>query len=236
MAEPSKLPITKKGSWRRMNAHKRTSPDNRKKAKVLSWKEADDRAKRGVNEGLNPKEVDTLQRLELSHRLRKTEQLNAVDENGNVIFKKNGTKNRVKVSNEEMKLFKDKVLTHNHPYDGSLGQGLASRIGVPLSGSDIATAMKSDAKEIRASAQGYVYSVKRPKGGWRGNPDRVKAQLEGAIGFASDMWGKDYIIKNNLSPARKLDRQGRFNVAYRDYAIKRIAQVYGFTYTRRKMN
>ncbi len=71
------------------------------------------------------------------------------DDWGEVIFEKGGTKSEVKFTMEEVKLFKGKVLTHNHPSGGS------------LSLQDIKFLVETKVKEIRAVGRGnnYVYKA-----------------------------------------------------------------------------
>lgn len=213
-----------------MNAHNRTSPENRKKAKLLSEKEAADRAKRGVNVGLNPKEIATLEGLEQRNSTRKTEQMNIVDENGNVIFSKNGTKGRVKIYPYEGVKMENKVVTHNHP-GGEFGSGMGARIGVAVNGHDVSTAMIYNAKEIRASTEGYVFSVKRPKGGWRGNPSSVAKDFDRAFS-ASKKDALKYVAKAHGE--HQYVRLGRANASILNSIMKQLSKKYGFIYTRKK--
>lgn len=202
---------------------------NRKKAQELA------RQKQDVNAGLNPKQIATLSKLESKNATRKTEQINVVDENGKVVFSKNGTKRRVNLYPWEAAQLKDKIVTHNHPAEPLLGKGLAARIGLPINGVDLATAIRNDAKEIRASAQGYVYSIKRPKNGW-GN---IKAaDVERDFNFAwnqSNVWSKRYVMGGKTYDD-KLNRQGRYNVGVQSSIMRELAKKYGLNYTRRRMS
>ena len=197
------------------------------------------KAKQDVNAGLNPKEISTLSRIENARRNNLREQINIVDENGNVVISKNGGAKSVHMTQYEASQMKDRILTHNHPNPGNerngLGTGLAGQIGLTLSGADIGASIRNNAKEVRASAQGYVYSVKRPKGGW-GNINSYEVEREiNAAARANRAWASRYV---NSAKTREeaYNRQGRYNVATQNAAMRAIAKKYGFTYTRRKMS
>ena len=201
----------------------------RKKAQELA------RQKQDVNAGLNPKQIATLAKLESKNATRKTEQLNVVDENGKVVFSKNGTKTRVKLYPWEAAQLRDKVVTHNHPTDKLLGSGLAARVGVPINGTDLASAIRNNAKEIRASAQGYVYSIKRPKSGW-GNvkAEDVERDFNAAWNQAFT-WARGY-VRGGKTYEEQLNRQGRYNVGVQSGIMRKLAKKYGLNYTRRRMS
>ena len=232
--------INKYGATARPVRRAYAAPETRVKVKTDRAKNlAIAKAKQDVNAGLNSKEISTLQRIENAHRNRKTEQINIVDENGNVVLSKNGSATRVRMTNYEASQMKDRILTHNHPNPGNehngLGTGLAGQIGLTLSGADVGASIRNNAKEVRASAQGYVYSVKRPKGGW-GNINSYAVEREINQARMGDFgWAKQYV---NSAKTREeaYNRQGRYNVATQNAAMRAIAKKYGFTYTRRKMS
>lgn len=220
---------TKRREARNANMKRAKINESRKKAQEQA------RQKRDVNAGLNPKEIATLTKLESKNATRKTEQLNVIDEKGNVVFSKSGTKDKVRLYPWEAAQLKDKVITHNHPAEKLLGNGLAAQIGVPINGADLSAAIRNNAKEIRASAQGYVYSIKRPKNGW-GN---IKAEdVERDFYRAwnqSATWAKRYVMGGNTFND-KLNRQGRYNVGTQSSIMRELAKKYGLNYTRRRMS
>ena len=222
-------------------AHSRT---NNRKVRVMQAKEAKDKAKHDTEKGLNARESATLAKLENQNTHRKTEQLNVIDADGNVVFSKNGSKNSVKVTALEGLLLRDKVMTHNHPTEtkngiNMLGDGIAGRIGLPINGIDVSTAMRYDAKEIRASAQGYVFSVKRPQGGWRGTSQQVQQAFNyywkhPSISVSDYTFGR--FMRNTPSDMKTaLNRAGRWNVSTLNTIMKKLAKQFGFTYTRRRL-
>ncbi len=218
---------------RRENPARPTAPEtkvrvNTDKAKTL----AAAAAKRDVNAGLNSKQIATLHGIESKHATRATEQINFVDENGKVIFSKNGTRSSVKLYPTESSLMKDMVVTHNHPSDSRMGKGMAMQIGQPINGIDLAGAIRHNAKEIRASAQGYVFSVKRPQGGWNANPDQVQRDFMREW-RSEQSRSLGYIYKGDRETA--LTRNARWNVATMNAIMRRLSKQYGFNYTRRRM-
>lgn len=229
----------------KVNTHRqlaRTRVSSRK-VRVMKAQEAKDKAKHDTERGLNAREIATLAKLENKNAQRKTEQINIVDANGNVVYTNNGSKNHVGVDAIGAVFAQDNVITHNHPAQtrkgvNLLGNGIASRIGLPLNGTDVSSAMRNNAKEVRASAQGYVFSVKRPNGGWKGTPE----QVEKAFRY---YWQRptislqDYALGTHLrTPLDKdtqLNRQGRWNVATQNAIMRQLSKDFGFTYTRRRL-
>jgi len=226
--------IRKYGTPTRSNRKEYTRPTTTTKVRVMGNAEAVAKQKHAVNAGLNPKEVATLKKLEDKNRLRKTEQANFVDEDGNVYFSKNGSKSRVKFYPYEAQLMEDKIMTHNHPQEGTFGSGLASQIGIPINGVDVSVAMKYNAKEVRASAQGYVFSVKRPKGGWQGNPDEVAKDFQSAFNSSRAFLYK--YVGGAKTDKEAYNRQGRYNVGRQNEIMRKLAKKYGFIYSRAKMS
>ncbi len=68
-------------------------------------------------------------------------------QDGNVIFEKDGSKDNVDFSEEELKLMKNSIITHNHPTE------------LPFSVDDIRLFVYTGAKEIRAVTGKYIYSA-----------------------------------------------------------------------------
>ena len=87
---------------------------------------------------------------------RKTEKAMVFTDDGTVIFEKSGGKSSVSFEIDEVRLFRDKIFTHNHPS------------GTSFSAEDIAFASTWDLKEVRACGKYYRYYLKRPPAGWSG--------------------------------------------------------------------
>ena len=103
------------------------------------------------------------------NRIRKNksfETLLCFDDSGNILFKKHGSQKQIAFTEDEIKNFKDKIITHNHPGGWHSPEGSMHRIGSSFSKEDILMAIHSDAKEIRAVTPNYTFYMKRPASGW----------------------------------------------------------------------
>lgn len=85
---------------------------------------------------------------------RETEKVVVFDDDGTVVFEKEGNKDSVSFSVDEVRLFKDKILTHNHPRETS------------FSTDDVQLVMAWNLKSIRACGRQYRYYLNRPETGW----------------------------------------------------------------------
>lgn len=185
--------------------------------------------KSNTEAGLSRAQRETLQRVESSARSLRNEQLTAIDKNGNVFIQKGGNQSSVALYDSEARRLKDSVLTHNHPgayYDTLPNRGgLAGRIGSPLSAQDVVTSVKRDVKEIRAITKGgYLYSLKRPSGGWGVSARTVSQEM------------RQYQFEAVSKYARSDSSGGaRLNVVAQHDALRRIARKHGWTYTRRRV-
>lgn len=136
------------------------------------------------------------------------------------------------------------IMIHNHPGFKGSGNGLASRVGNTFTGQDLETAAAVNAKEIRAIARGYTYSIKRPAGGWPSGyamkrdldtlsnrylseyQDAVKTRrMFGIVSGRGDYHGGDDTYSRNVND--------RANVAARARAMREVAKKYGLKYTRK---
>lgn len=88
------------------------------------------------------------------------------DDNGDEVFRKKGKKYSVGFSEDEMRIFKDRTFTHNHPRGFEFPENSIRRIGNSFSFEDINVAIKANIKEIRAVTPLYTFAMKRPPGGW----------------------------------------------------------------------
>ena len=107
--------------------------------------------------------------IEAKIKKRKTEKAYVFDSKGKILLEKGGTKNQVAFTNEEVKLFKGAILTHNHPRASSFSM------------EDIRTACMNSMKEIRATGSFRTYVMKTKDGSdlypelWK---DEIKAIYE----------------------------------------------------------
>lgn len=75
-----------------------------------------------------------------------------MNRNGRVLLSKTGVKNGIRFTDEELKLFKGKTLTHSHPFAGS------------FSPEDISVSCYHGLKEMRAAGKYRTYVMKVKKG------------------------------------------------------------------------
>lgn len=123
-----------------------------------------ERADRQINAGHSRGLDAALSDTEAKIRKLKTERIYAYDKDGKEIAHSRTGKAR----STQLPFgynYKDAIITHNHP-KGGLGDTIAGRVGVILSGADIFTTIAHNASEIRAVTGNYTYSLKRPSNGW----------------------------------------------------------------------
>ena len=196
--------------------------------------------KHATDAGLTPAQKKAVLTTESKIRNRKTETIRIVDDNGNVINPTiSGTRSKAKAMASLIP--QNGVFTHNHPgaEDEPIyirgrkvgvrggGTGIGARIGASLSGPDLKSAIKTNAKEIRAVTPTYTFSIRRPAAGWGNiNADDVHRD-----------WNREFNnYVNNHKEYAKESRQnlGRINAMASHVATRAIAKKYGMTYTRRK--
>lgn len=108
-----------------------------------------------------------------------------VDKDGNTLFMKDGEEDRVAFTDDECKLMKDNVLTHNHPSSSM------------FSPADISCFVGNEMEEIRATnREGVTYSLKRTEN---------YTKFAGSI-LASDYDFEAYMAEVNAQ--RELDSRG----------------------------
>lgn len=98
--------------------------------------------------------VQALRETEAQLIKRKTEKAVVFDDDGSIVFEKEGNKDSVSFSVDEVRLFEDKILTHNHPR------------GTSFSAEDVRLAMLWNLRGIRVCGRQYRYYLNRPETGW----------------------------------------------------------------------
>ena len=221
-------------------------------------KHAGERSDRDINAGHNRAEDVTLSKIERTNKLGINGKENAmiVDSHGKVVldtanspyFKKSrtGVKSNSLGTLMMAKAAKDSIITHSHPNNPR--SGLAGRIGNTLSSTDVANAVRWDAKEIRATTPTYTYSIKRPKGGWGttpedvirtfGRPGRAYDHVDGTYsivggsGLYGDVFrkGTEYLSQHGYTRSNV----SRADTIYQHQALKELAKKYGWSYTRKR--
>ena len=98
------------------------------------------------------KALATCQKVEAKSVTRKTEKMTLVDDDGNIILEKSGSRGSVRFGGyEQAHMGPTVTLTHNHPGD----------FGGTFSGSDVNTLAKYDLRAVRAVAKEGTYSLER---------------------------------------------------------------------------
>ena len=164
----------------------------------------------------------SLRSLESGIRNLPVEHSYILDANGNILEHNVGDVNRVE---GDWAKYADKnvTITHNHPED------------VSFSDADIITAINVNAKEIRATANGHTYSLKRPKNGWgipKGTLGALKLTGEymGHSGDHRKTWFNDLIKKSKAGDSDTMSWVHSQLGKGQHYAVGKLAKQYGWTY------
>lgn len=109
---------------------------------------------------------------------KKFETAVAFDKDGKVLLDKRGQQFSVTFTDEEAKLLKDTIFTHNHPRGWGHKDNSMMRIGSSFSDADIITAIRNDIAEIRAVTPNYTFVMKRPEKGWGMTYQEASAKIK----------------------------------------------------------
>lgn len=111
------------------------------------------KAANAVNgQDLSGKMLETCQAVEAKTVTRKTEKMTLVNENGDIILEKGGTRGSVYFGDYEASLMGPNVtLTHNHP----------GEFGGTFSGADVRVLTRNDLRAIRAVGKEGTYSLEK---------------------------------------------------------------------------
>ena len=165
-----------------------------------------------------------------------------VNTSGEVVGRVRGTGSRVSGADIAraaggVQGLRDAVIIHNHPGNkqvAAFGNTLATRVGSPLSPTDIFYASITNAAEIRATTGNYIYSVRRPAGGW---PDTDTSQ---SIMRATQRAGRreadrlyNFVNETGNSTLGK-QRDSRAELLSQWHTIQDMARALGTTITRRR--
>ena len=105
--------------------------------------------------------------VEKDIRMNKSFEIGVVlDTDGSIIIDKRGKARSVSFTEDEVKLMKDKIMTHNHPIGWKAAPNSMGHIGSSFSDNDLISAVYADLLEIRAVTPLYTFSMKRPATGW----------------------------------------------------------------------
>lgn len=193
---------------------------------VRTYKQGSSRASKGATEkGYTAKMVKNIVGMEQKYRRNKDETLHVFTPTGDIVTSFGGK--GAKVVFDSSKVPQNAILTHNHPR--SIGSTGIRSIGNSFSVHDIASAVKVNAKEMRAVTPTYTFSIKRPKGGWGGDYKSIAKEFDKV---------SDKIFKNNSNYVQK---QGysqsavdRAKVAHFHLVMKAMSKKYGWEYSKKK--
>lgn len=133
-------------------------------------------------------------------------------ENGTVILSKNGLAHEVEFTDQEMKLFKGNVLTHNHPRNTT------------FSPEDVYMLKNTGLQEIRAAVELGTYTLK-----WNSEIEKLPSYDEFVTDFKKSF---DYFIKQYLKQfpdgMKDLDK---LNVRVQDANMNYLAKKYKLDYS-----
>lgn len=191
---------------------------------------------RNTEAGMSKPLIEAVKREEAINMPRDTERVVVFDENGKVLGANTGREGEVEVPYNVN--LRNTVVTHNHPTaEGRrrYGDNLATRVGSTLSPADVGLAVSRDVKEIRATTKGgYLYSLKRPAGGWGASSREVLYQYRQYQKEYRAKFGKKQLQKIYNGESDVARFMPRFNVASQHYALKKLAAQFGWKYAYRK--
>ena len=161
------------------------------------------------------------------------ENIAVFDRDGNIIYQDVGEIGSVSPGDIWTYRDKDVVITHNHPNIDEKGN-LRADGGGSFSPNDVAVAIASNAKEIRAVTPTHTFSLKRPKEGW--GEARIKGGFEimgEHIKVQTEVQRKNlrYIIGVSKRGGDYLTAIRRASSIDGHQAMKEMARRYGWEYT-----
>ena len=181
--------------------------------------------KKGATEkGYNTKMVKNIVGMEQKYRRNKDEALHVFNSKGDIVFSIDGKDAQAVF--DPNKIPANSILTHNHPR--SLGTNGIRRIGNSFSSDDIRSAIKVNAKEMRALTPTYTFSVKRPKGGWGVSADVASKAFADANRTVSKQ-GHSYLTKTGWNESNI----ARAEVTHFHKVMKILAKKYGWDYSKK---
>jgi hypothetical protein len=136
-----------------------------------------------------------------------------VDDTGNEILRKSGTKDAVGFTKEELKKFQGNTLTHNHPFGT---QGDVTLTDLPLAGQDGFMMAKHGLREIRAVTPEHVYSLK-PKPGKRLDPELIRDVWQSNVDAQARRLAKDLLLEIKQGKITEKEALERFFLAQTEH-------------------
>lgn len=190
-----------------------------------SGNNGNNRVYKGTTEkGYTAKMVKNIVGLEQKYRRNKDETLHVFNDKGDIIASFGGK--GAQVLYDAKKIPANSILTHNHPR--SIGESGIRRIGNSFSSADIVSAVKTNAKEMRAVTPTYTFSVKRPKGGWGVTVSEIRKTFATADVKVRQQ-GYSYLNKAGWSESSI----ARAEVTHWHKVMKIVAKKYGWDYSKK---
>lgn len=182
-------------------------------------------SQRGATErGYTNKMVKNIVGIEQKYRRNKDETLHVFNSKGDIVTSIGGKGAEVRFNPKEIP--HDSILTHNHPR--SLDAKGIRRIGNSFSDADIVSAVKVNAREMRAVTPTYTFSVKRPKGGWGVSPSEAKKAFADANRKVFNQRHK-YLEKTGYNESNI----ARAEVTHFHKVMKVLSKKYGWDYSKK---
>lgn len=184
----------------------------------------------GNNPKLNsvyPKATKELIKRENIIRKNNFESAILVDQNGKVVLTKVGQQYSVGFTQQEIPLFKDCVMTHNHPRGWNFKENTLGRIGNSFSFDDILLAVQCDVAEIRAVTPTHTFILQRPSSGWGITKDKMKKELEKERNRVKSKMTKIINKANHKHQSAEIERA---NALHFHLIIKNVASRLGYIY------
>lgn len=182
-------------------------------------------SQRGATEkGYTNKMLKNIVGMEQKYRRNKDETLHVFNSNGDIVSSIGGKGAQVRFDGS--KIPANSILTHNHPR--SLGKSGIRRIGNSFSSDDIRTAIRVNAKEMRAVTPTYTFSIKRPKGGWGVSAREAAKAFENADRTVEKQ-GRNYLYQTKWNESNI----ARAEVTHYHKVMKILAKKYGWDYSKK---
>ena len=180
---------------------------------------------RGYTEkGYTNKMIKNIVGIEQKYRRNKDETLHVFNSKGDIVSSIGGKGARVIFNAKQIPA--NSILTHNHPR--SLAEKGIKRIGNSFSIDDINTAIKTNAKEMRAVTPTYTFSIKRPKGGWGVSVDEATKAFANANRKVSKQ-GHNYLNQTKWNESNI----ARVEITHFHKVMKILAKKYGWDYSKK---
>lgn len=207
------------------------------------------RGRQDTERGHTPGLTRALKAVEETERNNKNEALYAFDANGNQVARIQGKGAKVGIGfTDSARLSaasqkRDIILTHNHPR--GIKKSRFGNIGHSFSYEDLSSMLAYNAKEMRAATPTFTYSFKRPESGWGVSQAKLKSDYKSiSRDVANELWNHERKRSQTQKTPAKVRRYGmtfdatketlsdRGDVWYFNEVNKRLAEKYGWDYTR----